>query len=357
MFLGIAFVVGVVLVLTNQNNSRLFSIPKNKNGIDSVSPTPPNQHATVVSKSLFVPYWTMGKSVLQIDGFDKLIYFGITADTNGINKQDQGYARLATFQRLSKNTSQPILAVRMTDSSINSKILQDKKAQEKIAAESVSIAKENGFTQVLLDFELAALSFPSVIQGINDFVETFRKQVQQENLTFSLALYGDTFYRARPYDVKTITKNADGVYILAYDFHKARENPGPNFPLNGKETYGYDFKTMIEDFSKVVAKEKLVVVFGFYGYNWVTDGKEQAIENGYAQTTQEILSRFISGCTYENCVVKADAVSAETKITYIDEKHLRHTIWFEDQQSVAKKEAYLQEIGIRNVSFWAYSYF
>lgn len=307
-------------------------------------------------KILFVPYWSIGKS--EIEGYDELIYFGIAASKNGINKEEEGYKNIYEFLSVAGKTGKKLLAIRMIDSQINSRVLEDKVLQNKIIIDSIAIAKDNLFDGILLDFELSSLSFESVIKKINTFVKDFNDISKKNNLIFSITLYGDTFYRFRPYDVEFLGKHTDEILIMAYDFHKARENPGPNFPLHGKDKYGYDLASMVDDFSKLVLKEKLNVVFGLFGYDWMIDDKGQSLKIAESKSLSKMESLFFdNGCKLEKCVIKRDNDSKEMNVIYIDENKKSHSVWFEDMESIEEKRKFLKSKGINSIGFWAHSYY
>lgn len=309
------------------------------------------------SSWLFVPYWSFTNKSILSDYYDKLIYFGITADKEEIDKEELGYKKLPTFLFLSDKNKERFLAVRMVDFSINSAVLENQEKQKKIISDSLAIAKENEFNGIVLDFEISSLSFQSVIDKITRFYSLFSKETKKNNLIFAITLYGDTMYRLRPYNVGEIEKHADNVLIMAYDFHRAKENPGPNFPLNGRADYGYDFVKMIEDYTKVVPKEKLTIVFGMFGYDWIVNEKGESIATAESLSLNQINNKFVSTCRLKDCVNKRDLTSTETKVTYVDSEGKKHVVWFEDLESVEKKKEFLKKQGINSAAFWAYSYF
>lgn len=305
--------------------------------------------------ALFVPYWTMGKEKISSE-YTMAVYFGITPDQNGINTEEAGYKNIQQFITLSDGAKTRLLAIRMVDSALNSKILENEEWQKNIAASASAIAKENGFNGVVMDFEISSLSFDSVIKKITTLHSYVATAARQNNLSFYTTVYGDVFYRLRPYDVKTLSSFSDGVFIMAYDFHKARENPGPNFPLQGKETFGYDFTTMTSDFLKVVPKEKAIIIFGMFGYDWIVDAEGKSTVTAKSISLNEAKQRFPTPCTLESCVVVRDEKSGETRVQYKD-NIAQHMVWFEDTISMEKKKEFLKNQGIISIGFWAYSYF
>ena len=317
----------------------------------SISPTPVVIRDTEEEQSVFIPYWAIPSSQAVIEE-DTTVYFGVTPNTSSVNRNEDGYRNLATFLRRTK-TKKKILTLRMVDSEVNTFVLSHTNAQKQIAKDIARIAKENGFSGVLLDLELSAIPLDSVITQISSFTKIVSSEVKHEQLSFSIAIYGDTFYRVRPYDIKTIAAVSDSLSIMSYDFHKARGNPGPNFPLRGKERYEYDMEKMVDDFLRFVPGEKLTIVFGLYGYDWIVDEKGKMLEQGNPMTTAQI-NAFLKKC--QTCKVTREALSSESKITYtLNGKH--HVIWYEDGSSVEKKKAFLKTKGINSFSYWAYSYY
>ncbi len=304
---------------------------------------------------MFVPYWSFTKS---IDGTsDAYIYFGIGVNDSGIDQQDVGYKSLKKFTQLVPPGKEKILAVRMLDKNINAAILKNEALQRKIASDTAELAAKNQFSAVLLDYETSAFGFESTTNSITSFYQLFSKEIKDRGQVFYVTIYGDTYFRARPYDIKKIANVSDKVLVMTYDFSKSRGNPGPNFPFSGKETYGYDFGKMIDDFQKDVDNEKLIIVLGYFGYDWHTDKEGNALASGVPLSTNQIVKEFVTSCEYKNCVLNRSDEGAEPYVKYTDNEGVDHVVWFEDEQSMAKKKELLKSKGILETGVWAYSYF
>lgn len=303
---------------------------------------------------IFVPYWSLQG---QIDpSYDSILYFGVGVDREGLDDGDVGYKKLAEFKEMVSDGKETILTVKMTDSSVNSDVLKSNVWQEKIIRDAVSLAKEYEFDGVLLDFETSAMGFEKTIANISSFYTKFSKNVKENSLLFYVTVFGDTYYRSRAYDIKTLGSLSDKVIVMTYDFHKARGNPGPNFPLSGKSQYGYDIAEMIDDFSKDVPNEKIVIALGFFGYDWEVDKSGNTIVRGDALSLNQINNRYVFKCEGEMCKAFRRAQTAEPFVEYSKDGR-GHVVWFEDQTSIAKKEEYLSTRGINQIAIWAYSYF
>lgn len=326
----------------------------------SVTPTPVYEVKgidTPRKTSLFVPYWSSGTDQLNTGEYDSYLYFGIAAAEDGINMDEAGANGLSSFVESVPEGAKTYLVVRMLDKDIVSETLKDTNLQQKVISQSLNIASENGFDGVVLDLEISALPLESLIKQITAFNAQFYLKSKASQLSYGMTLYGDTFYRIRPFDIKALSKQADMFYIMAYDFHKAKGNPGPNFPLGGSGIYGYDMHAMSDNFLRYLPAEKVTMIFGLYGYDWEVDGKGNAVSQAEALSYRKIQSKFLQDCGYKNCKISRDNQSTETKITYIDEDGKNHIVWFEDMQSVAEKEKMLHKKGISSFSFWANGYF
>jgi len=311
---------------------------------------------TISSKSIFVPYWTVvDLSSDQLDSYDRVIYFGVAAVEEGIDRSESGYSALPVFIQNTEGKKR-LLTLRMLDTESNLKILSDSKLQEKIVNDLIGIIDEYGFDGAVLDLELSVLPFGDVKENVSMFVRTLGEKLHERDLDFAMTIYGDTYFRGRPYDIRNLSDYVDEFMIMAYDFHKSYGEPGPNFPLDGRKTYGYDFKKMIEDFSADVEPEKLTVVFGMFGYDWTLGKQGKPLKRGEARTLNEIRERFYPECGLKDCLIKKDPESAETKISYLDDEGYGHVVWFDDEPSVEEKIEYLKSKGIGSAAYWAWGY-
>lgn len=355
VLLVLAVIIGSVLLwnYAKSDNSQIKQIVKNVRQVPSSPQIIPQK---LEKKYMFVPYWSFGKSIVTSSEYT-LIYFGVGVNTNGLEMEDKGYSSLSSFVKLTSNASERILAIRMTDKAINSEVIKNSSLENKIASESVALAIKNKFDGVLLDYETSAFAFESTTNNISSFYKLFAKQAHDSGLKFYVSLYGDTYFQSRPFDTKEIGKVSDKVLIMAYDFSKSGGNPGPDFPLRGREKYGYDFGKMIDDFQKDIENEKIIVIFGYFGYDWRVDGKGNAVASGIPLSTIEITKEFVEKCTYKNCSLKRLDDTSEPYIGYIDEGGANHIVWFEDEVSINKKKEFLKTKGILENAAWAYSYF
>lgn len=359
IFILILFLILGFLFITNLNQSRLKAGNQLRPTNQSSTPTNPTPiKSGQVSHSLFIPYWSLSENLSLPAGGqpDSLIYFGIAPDLSGINKSDPGYTNLSNFMAVTKE-SKTFLTLRMTNTDTNLKILENIPLQQKIRDETIQVAKENGFDGIVLDLEVAALPTEDLKNSLSMFITDFLRAVKSENMQFMMTVYGDNFYRGRPYDLANLTTYTDQFLIMMYDLHKAAGEPGPNFPLSKGAEFDYDLIAATDSFLKVLPPEKITVVFGLYGYDWALGPQGKPLKPATALSLAKIRKEFLENCQYKNCKVKRDKFSEETQVTYIDDSGYNHEVWFEDEKSIEEKINYLKTKGISNFSFWARGYF
>lgn len=362
LILAIAVLILVIGVFVARNNHKTNIKATLSDSTSNVTPSTeiPGQARDDTLKQektfLFVPYWGQTAETIPDQYGNELVYFGIAPGKDGIDKTESGYLGLARFKAIS-TSRETFLTLRMTDSNSSLKILKDKDLEKKIIYQSIDAAKQYGFSGIVLDLEVSSLPFNTITEQMDEFVSDFSSSSKKQNLSFSMMFFGDTFYRFRSYDIIALKPYLYYAFVMAYDLHKANGDPGPNFPLSGNEIYGYDYGEMAADFLNVLPKEKLIIVFGMFGYDWKVDQDGKPIGQATATPLINAKSKFLNECQLRNCEVKRDEKSAETHVSYIDKQGENHIVWFEDEDSVASKEKFLKEKGITNVGFWAYSYY
>jgi spore germination protein YaaH len=310
-----------------------------------ISPTTKINKKEFVSEDLFIPYWTFNESFVLDNNYNRVIFF------------DPDFSHVGQFVDQTKNFTYK--------KDITVKVNEYEQMTPELIENSITIVKKNNLNGLVFDLEIPMVLTEENKGQINDFVELFYTAAKQNYKSFSIAMYGDLFYRKRGYDLSFINKHSDEILIMAYDFHKASGEPGPNFQFGGIEEYNYDFKTMVEDYLKYVPADKLNVIFGMYGYDWSVDEQKRPLESARALTLNEIRKEFLEKCQWKDCLINRDEQAKETEVNYVVPYQLEddlmgeelHIVWFEDEESVKIKTEFLKEKGIGKISYWGYGYF
>lgn len=341
-----------------------FSHEKNdkKKRLVKTNPTSAQTKYTPLSTDIFIPYWQIKKTdftspsipVLKTVKKPQIIYFGVTVNEQGIDPDsigvditESGYKNIITIPTNQKGA---LLALRMSSVPVAE--------TDTIAHDLIRIAHDHNYNGLLLDLEVHSLPTDAVVRQITSFVKKLSNQLADADLTLSMTLFGDQFYRPRPYDLAALKQYVDHFYIMAYDLHKASGEPGPNFPLRKGTFFDYDLVQAIDQFTSIIPPEKITVIFGMYGYDWIVDEKKRPLKKATSITLAQIRKKFTEKCSWKNCVIRRDPASEETEINYVESSPLAyHIVWFEDEQSVEKKIGALLKKGIVHYAFWAWGYY
>jgi hypothetical protein len=337
----------LIFLNSKKQKSQFHNFPT---GLPSI--TPLKHKITKKSQAIFLTEWMItNQDKIDLSGYCPIIFFG---ESERFNKEQIKIEKCQDF----------FYTVKITN------------ADFVIRNDFFDEIKNEGFNGVVIDLEIAGIASDNLVEKINKLVEELSNRAKESDLKFLLAVYGDTFYRRRPYDIDFFSKRSDVIMIMAYDFSKSYGEPGPNFPYSGKEKYGYDFSKMIDDFLRFVPAEKLTVIFGMYGYDWRVDEKKRPITSAKALTLAEIKNKFLNNesdeeqkfkCRLKNCIIRRDSLAKEMEINYTisaeepDAEGIYridyHIVWYEDEESVATKMKFLEEKGIGSIAYWAYKYF
>src|SRR3989344_7896372 len=131
-----------------------------------------NNKTKIMSKSIFVPSWGLIPENHDFSDYDELLYFGITPDYQGINKEDAGYLGIDKFMRLA-GKKKKLITLRMLNDDINNSVLKDVNLQNKIIEQTLEIVEQYKADGIILDLEISGLYESRLRAQINDFVQIF----------------------------------------------------------------------------------------------------------------------------------------------------------------------------------------
>ncbi len=372
---GLLCILGIVIALyfggKIQNvvkTANLGQKQKNTKAKQILTPTPSTKPGIRTHlQTVFVPHWQLTQNtrldrypgiLTSDDGTEmRLVYFAIATNESGLDKNSEGYALMNTFLQSAPAGAQKYLAISMLELDTNYAILDDQSLQDTIIEQSLELAKEHGFTGVVFDFEMPPLLSDKVPTQINTFMKRFGEGAKRVGISSAVTTFGDVFYRQRPYDVRTIGQQVDEVMVMAYDFHKAGGEPGPNFPFEARNVYPYDFQKMLTDYLSVVDRSKLTILYGMYGYDWIVDIEKRPVAPAQALTLAQIEQNYINRCNEINCNQSRDPQSKDIQLEFVDDQSQYHVIWYEDRQSVRRKTDYLNSQGVGSVGYWTWGYY
>lgn len=138
-----------------------------------------------------------------------------------------------------------------------------------------------------------------------------------------------------PFDYAKMGQACDFVMVMTYDENGSWSKPGPVASLPWVE------KALQYAVSRI-PPAKVVMGFPTYGRDWTSDGKCKSI----SCLNAELLIKN------QNLTPKWDAYLATPSLEYTDAAGVKHTIWYENRESLGMKFKLLDKYGLHGAGMW-----
>lgn len=225
------------------------------------------------------------------------------------------------------------LGVALMDKDALHSLLIDPAARRNLIKQMADQVTTDEYDGVNIDFEF----IPSTDAAcFTQFLRELKAALGEDKM-LSVAVFARTGQENWPvaYQYREIGKIVDRVVVMAYDYSYADSAPGPVAPLWWvKDVTAY----MISN----IPREKILLGLPTYGYNWAAGKKAVTVT---APKLAEIQRQY-------RVVGGFDAASMSPYYTYSDENNQKHTIWLENEASLAEKlnQAAINRLG--GIAFW-----
>lgn len=230
----------------------------------------------------FAPYWTFDKlDNVNFDVLTTLAYFSIPVDDYGnLDTNDQGYYTFKsdkateTFKKAHDNGTRVVLTLTQMENWPILALLDNPDAWENAINQSVNLVKERGIDGVNVDFEYQGDPGDYYREKFSQFVLNLTQKMHQEvgGSKVTVSVYAASVKDPKLYDIASLSKNSDGIFMMAYDFALPNsDNAMPTAPLYGYKEglYWYDVSTAVDDFLSYMPASKLILGVPWYAYNYV----------------------------------------------------------------------------------------
>jgi cellulose synthase/poly-beta-1,6-N-acetylglucosamine synthase-like glycosyltransferase/spore germination protein YaaH/peptidoglycan/xylan/chitin deacetylase (PgdA/CDA1 family) len=193
------------------------------------------------------------------------------------------------------------------------------------------------FRGLMIDFE----AFPA--SGQPGYVALLRE------LSGDLHARGMKLYVAVPphneeFDYQSIAAAADGVVLMNYDEHYPGAASGP---VASQDWFEQNLKYA----TGVLPKEKVICAIANYGYDWVQKPKKGKLPPEIHDSTVSVQDAWLAARDSDEDV-NFDDDAMNPHFSYLDERNLRHDIWFVDAVTALNQMRAAQSIGIKTFALW-----
>ncbi len=229
----------------------------------------------------FAPYWNLKKlDNINFNSLTTLAYFDLPIMANGeFDKDTPGFQNFETpqatqlFDKAHKFGTKVVLTITIMENDKIESFLANEEAQNIAIKNTVALVKDRGLDGINVDIEYIGTASSQERNSFTKFVKNITAEMHQakEGSRVTVSVYAAAAKYKRLYDIATIGKEADGVFMMAYDFAtKGADAAMPTSPLYGHKEgkYWYDISTAVEDFTKVMPANKLILGLPWYGYDY-----------------------------------------------------------------------------------------
>src|ERR1700685_2924246 len=171
-----------------------------------------------------------------------------------------------------------------------------------------------------------------------------------QELSSDLHSRGMKLYVAVPphsneYNYPAIAAAADGVVLMNYDEHYPGPNPGPVACQDW-------FVKNLTFAETVIPKDKIICAIANYGYDWARKPKNGKLPPGEKETAPVSVQEawLAARDSDEDIIFDDDAMNPH--FSYLDERSVRHDIWFLDGVTALNHMRSAQNLGIQTFALW-----
>ena len=190
---------------------------------------------------------------------------------------------------------------------------------------------------LMVDFEAFAKS------GQPGYVALL-KELSSDLHARGMKLYVSVPPHNEDFDYPAVAAPADGVVVMNYDEHFPGGDSGP--------VASQDWFEQNLTFAKtVIPHEKLICAIANYGYDWILKPKKGKLPSDARDTNVSVQEAWLAARDSDEDVTYDDD-ALNPHFSYLDERSLRHDIWFLDAVTALNHMHAAQMLGIQTFALW-----
>lgn len=190
---------------------------------------------------------------------------------------------------------------------------------------------------LMIDFE----SFPA--SGQPGYIALLQ-ELSTDLHSHGMKLYVAVQAHNTEYDYPALAAAADGVVVMNYDEHYPGGTSGP---VASQDWFADNLKFA----SSVIPKQKLICAIANYGYDWVLKPKDGKLPPEMHDSSVSVQEAWLAARDSEQDI-NFDDDAMNPHFSYLDERNLRHDIWFVDAVTALNHMRAAQSLGIQTFALW-----
>jgi spore germination protein YaaH len=194
--------------------------------------------------------------------------------------------------------------------------------------------KKYGLDGINVDFEMVPAGDRD---NLTAFMQELSARLKPQGYIVSIDVFpkqDETNDVAAAYNYAELAKYADKIMIMTYDNHGMWSGPGPIADITWVEN---SLKYALQ----VIPKNKLYLGIAAYGYDWSSQGT-QSLEY---KAIMDLSQRYGQAVQWDN-------TAQAPYFSYIADNGIKHTVWFENSESLKQKLTLVSKYDIAGAALW-----
>ncbi|HEX6822470.1 MAG TPA: glycosyltransferase [Candidatus Sulfotelmatobacter sp.] len=215
--------------------------------------------------------------------------------------------------------------------------LNDPDARARFRREAGQFLSSGRYRGLMIDFE----AFPA--KGQPGYVALLR-ELSEDLHSRGMKLYVAVQPHNEEFDYPAIAAAVDGVVLMDYDEHYPGGKSGPVASQDW-------FLDNLKYARTVIPLNKIICAIANYGYDWVLKPKDGKLPPGEHDAGVSVQEAWLAARDSDEDV-NFDDDAMNPHFSYLDERNLRHDIWFVDAVTALNHMRVAQSLGIQTFALW-----
>jgi spore germination protein YaaH len=307
----------------------------------------------------FLPHWNLDKWQVNTKVFDEIVFFTYDVDNLGNIEDNHIGPKVNTdkFKKirgeLEEENKTLSFSVRLFQDEDIDLLVQNTQSHKNFVRNIENKLADGIFNGVNIDFEYT--NSPTAILS-NNFVQLLQTLKKETDAKISVDLYSNTIIHGNTEMLRKLSEAVDHIVIMAYDFHRPGSTyTGPVAPLRTRN-HDKNIINTLKIANQKFPREKLIMAFPLYGYEWYTANEE------FASQTLDMPTALASYGRMKDFLKKDkehkvfwDRIGQSPWLVYKQGNYTKQ-IYFENLRSIKIKLDLIKQSSIAGIGFWSLGY-
>ena len=297
---------------------------------------------------------------------DRLLFFALKVDANGAIIERNGWPHKWGELRtaLAQHGTPLDLTLTLFDVADFEQLFSSKQAQARLLDEATTLARHEAVAGLQLDVEIYSQLSPQLLENYAAFVRALSQRLRQQSPPRNLSVFYPLGGESALYDAVTLDQ-VNHVVMQGYDAHwRGSKKAGPVAPLRGTERVTWE-NALKQGLSLGVARERLLISFPLYGYEWEVRGgqiRSETVSSGVATSYAPLPGGLLPDFPWSGAErakqygSRHDPVSGSSYYQFVSPEGRFFEGWFEDQRALTRKNDFLRKERLGGIVFFMLGY-